>query len=95
MIKSVDNKRKSKAGEDIVDVELVDNSKKTTSDKLATIVVSVFGARKIQRLSEGATMAFFNLSVACGGRDGKPNITHYADEVIRPAPAINFSVMTN
>ena len=85
MIKSVSNKRKSKAGEEIVDLELVDNSK-TTSGRLATIVVSVFGASKIQRLSKGARMALFNLSVACGGRDGKPNITHYPDEVMEPAP---------
>ncbi len=40
------NMRRSTTLEHIVDVELVDNPT-TTTDKLATIVVSVFGTRKI------------------------------------------------
>ena len=32
-------------------------------------------------------MVFFNLSVTCGrGRDAKPTVNHYADQVILPAP---------
>ena len=74
MIKNVStDRRRSKAGEEIVDVELVDNSM-TPAGKLATIVASVFGTSKIQQLADavGAPMAFFNLSVVCAGRGSSP-----------------------
>ena len=78
--------RKSKTGEDIVDVELVDTSMTKPTSKLAEIVVSIFGADKIKKLSKGATMVFFNLSVTCGrGRDAKPSINHYSDQLLLPA----------
>lgn len=81
------NRRRSKTDEEIVDVELVDDST-TTTDKLATIVVSVFGTRKIQQLSDavGTPMAFFNLSVACSGAGAKPTINHYGRELVVAAP---------
>ena len=88
MIKSISTeKRKSKNGDEIVDVELVDASVTKPTSKLAEIVVSIFGADKIKKLSKGATMVFFNLSVTCGrGRDAKPSINHYPDQLILPAP---------
>ena len=34
----------------------------------------------------GQPMAFFNLSVVCGGRGSSPKINHYTNEIIKPAP---------
>ena len=85
IIKSMSGMRKSKTDQEIVDVELVDNST-NAPDRLATIVVSVFGAQKIAKLSIGATMAFFNLSVSCAGRAAKPTINHYPDELMVDPP---------
>ena len=88
MIKEVSTqKRKSKSDEEIVDVELLDNSM-TKQDKLASIVVSVFGTRKVEQLKHvvGKPMAFFNLSVVCAGRGCSPQINHYSDELMEPAP---------
>ena len=80
-------RRRSKTDEEIVDVELVDNST-TTTGKLATIVVSVFGNSKIRQLSGavGTPMAFYNLSVACSRAGAKPTINHYGRELVVPAP---------
>jgi hypothetical protein len=80
-------KRKSKSDEEIVDVELLDNSM-TKQDKLASIVVSVFGTGKVEQLKHavGKPMAFFNLSVVCAGRGSSPQINHYSDELMEPAP---------
>ena len=71
MIKGVSTeRRRSKGNEEIADVELVDNSK-TSEEKLATIVVSVFGASKTEELvtAVGTPMTFFNLSVNCSGHE--------------------------
>ena len=47
LVKEVSDKiRKTKGGADVTDVTLIDNTM-TNSDKLATIVVSVFGTEKI------------------------------------------------
>ena len=91
MIKEVStNKRQSKSGEEIVDFDLVDNSK-TTSDKLAVIVVSVFGAGKIQQLTHevGKPVAFFNLSVDCKGRPSTTTVARWwglRPSARRPSP---------
>ena len=68
-------------------MELVDNST-TTTDKLATIVVSVFGTGKVEQLKHvvGKLMAFFNLSVVCAGRGSSPQINNYNGELMEPAP---------
>ena len=88
------DKRKSKKDEEIVDVELVDNSLTIPDKLLATIVVSVFGTAKIQQLTGavGKPMAFFNLSVHCSGPGEKPTINHYPDEVVKPAPECEKTV---
>ena len=94
VVKSVStNKRKSNSNEEIVDVELVDNSV-TPTDKLATIVISVFGTKKIQELSDvvGTPMAFFNLSIACPGPGAKPTINHYDRELVMAAPECGKTV---
>ena len=81
-------KRRSKADEEILDVELVDLSK-TNADMLATIVVSVFGKKdKIQFLKDsvGEPMAFFNLTITCSGRGEKPRISHFGNEILMSAP---------
>ena len=75
MVKSVSQKRKSKADQEIVDVELVDNSK-TTMNRLASIMVSIFGAKRISELARGAPMMFLNFSVTYGGRRVKPAINN-------------------
>ena len=50
MVKSMAKRRESKSGQyEIIDVELVDNSK-SSDDKIATIMVSVFGKTKIDKL---------------------------------------------
>ena len=85
MVKSVRNPRESKSGHTIADVELVDNSK-SSPDKLASIMVSVFGKSRVDKLKPGATMVFFNLSIACGGRGAKPTVTHYANAIMQDAP---------
>ena len=79
--------RKNKSDEEIVDVELLDNSM-TKPDKLALIKVSVFGTRKIEQLRRavGEPMAFFNLSITCAGRGSSPQINHYNGELMEPAP---------
>ena len=85
MIKEVSEKRKTKSDEEVVDVELLDNSS-TKNDKLASIVVSVFGTGKVEQLKQavGKPMAFFNLSGA--GRGNSPQINHYNGELLEPAP---------
>ena len=85
MVKSMSNQRESKSGHAIVDVELVDNSK-SSPDMLASIMVSVFGKSKVDKLKPGATMVFFNLSIVCGGRGAKPTITHYANAIMQAVP---------
>ena len=78
LVKAVsDETRKTKAGDDVTDVTLVDNTL-TDSEKLATIDVSVFGASKIEQLRQavGTPMAFFNLSIVCK-RGDKPEVCHY------------------
>jgi len=93
MVKKVSkDKRKSKSDEEIVDVELVDNSM-TTPDKLASIVVGVFGKDKIQQLTDavGKPMAFFNLSVICSSR-GSARINHYSADLMKPAPECEKTV---
>ena len=88
VVKEVQNeKRTSKAGEMIVDIVLVDNSM-GSSGKLAAIDVSVFGESKIEKLTTnvGKPMAFFNLSIACDKKGGKPKITHFGKDKIAPAP---------
>ena len=88
MIKAVSTeKRKTKSNEEVVDVELLDNSM-TNHNKLASIVVSVFGAGKIEQLKHavGKPMAFFNQSVVCAGRGSSPQINHYSSELMEPAP---------
>ena len=84
--------RKSKSGEEIVTVELVDDSM-TTPDRLASIEVSVFGQDKIQQLTQavGQPMVFFNLSVVCSGH-GHPQINHCGAELLRPAPECEKTV---
>jgi len=88
VVKQVQSRtRKSKKDELIVDIALVDTTM-GSSGKLAEIEVSVFGASKIDELTAavGTPMAFFNLSVDCNQRGGKPKITHYSHEKIAPAP---------
>ena len=87
MIKEVSEKRKTKSDEEVVDVELLDNSM-TKPNKLASIVVSVFGTGKVEQLKHavGKPMAFFNLSVVCAGRGSSPQINHYNGELMEPAP---------
>ena len=46
VIKSISEKRMTKSGEQIVDVELVDNSL-SSDGKIATIMVTVFGTSKV------------------------------------------------
>ena len=87
LVKAVSDKtRKTKAGDDVTDVTLVDNTL-TDSEKLATIDVSVFGASKLKQLRQavGTPMAFFNLSIVCK-RGDKPEICHYLKEKITVAP---------
>ena len=81
------NTRKSKAGDEIANVVLVDNSAVDTK-KVAAIEVSVFGASKIQQLRDavGSPMAFFSLSIVCENRDEKPKICHYVKEKLGAAP---------
>ena len=71
-------RRKTKTNDDVVDVELLDNSI-SKGGKLAQIKVSVFGKDKIDELeaSLGDPMAFFNLSVVCAGRGNPPVMNHY------------------
>jgi len=86
LVKSVSSPdRKTKSGDHIADVELIDNSERTPG-KLAIVKVGVFGAAKIAKLRErvGQAMVFLNLSVACSG--GSPTINHYVREHIREAP---------
>ena len=88
VIKEIDGRtRQSKTGEMIADIVLVDNTT-VGSGKLALIDVRVFGATKIEQLTEavGTPMAFFNLSIACDKQSGKPKITHYSKDKIAPAP---------
>ena len=77
--------RTTKAGESVIDVELIDNTEHTQG-KLATVKVSVFGAAKITGLKDkvGEAMVFFNLSVSCTG--GSTSVSHYANELVQPAP---------
>lgn len=86
LVKSVTRDRKSKDGHSIADVELLDDSK-IGDDKLAIVTVSVFGSEKLRTLTAaiGSPMVFFNLSVSCSS--GRTSISHYADDVIVPAPA--------
>ena len=67
---NTDRMRKSKNDEDIVDIVLVDNSL-TAGDKLATIVVSVFGSTKIPEPRGAPQPACFDQRVrereSCGG----------------------------
>ena len=79
--------RQSKTGQDIVDVLLLDNST-TKSELLATIVVSVFGSDKVAEIQKslGKPLVFFNLTISCKGRDAKPSISHFANELMQPAP---------
>ena len=88
LIKEVSTQtRKNKSDDDIVDVELLVNSM-SKSDKLASIVVSVFGTDKVEQLKHavGEPMAFFNLSVVCAGRGSAPQINHYSGDLMEPAP---------
>ena len=88
MIKEVSTQtRKNKSDDDIVDGELLVNSM-SKSDKLASIVVSVFGTDKVEQLKHavGEPMAFFNLSVVCAGRGSAPQINHYSGDLMEPAP---------
>ena len=87
MIKEVSEKRKTMSDEEVVDVELLDNSM-TKPNTLVSIVVSVFGTDKTEQLKHavGKPMAFFNLSVVCAGRGSSPQINHYKSELIEPAP---------
>ena len=84
-VKSVTRDRKSKSGEDIADVVLLDDSK-TDPFFRAAITVGVFGSKKIARLKEhvGTPMVFFNLSVSVA--QGSVNINHYTQELISDAP---------
>ena len=87
MVKEVSEKRKTKSDEEVVDVELLDNSM-TKPNKLASIVVSVFGTGKVEQLKNavGKPMAFFSQSVVCAGRGSSPQINHYNGELMEPAP---------
>ena len=88
MIKEVSTQtRKAKSDEEIVDVELLDNSM-TKPEKLASIVVSVFGTGKVEQLKQrvGEPMAFCNLWVVCAGRGSAPQINHYSGDLMEPAP---------
>ena len=88
MIKDVSTQtRKNKSDEEVADVELLDNSM-TKPNKLASIVVSVFGAGKVEQLKHavGKPTAFFNLSVVCAVRGSSPQINHYNGELMEPAP---------
>ena len=93
MIKEVSEKRNTKSGEEVVDVELLDNSMRKPNT-LASIVVSVFGTGKVQQLQHavGKPMAFFNLSVVCAGRGSSPQINHYNGELMEPAPECEKTV---
>ena len=94
MIKDVSTeKRNTNSDEEVVDVELLDNSM-TKPDKPASIVVSVFGTGKVQQLKHavGKPMAFFNLSVVCAGRGSSPQINHYSSELVEPAPECEKTV---
>ncbi len=85
VVKSVDRQRTSKKGEEIVDVQLLDNS--TMPDgRLASVTVGVFGAGKIAQLRAyiGSPMVFFNLSVMASS--GQTSITHYDGEIVTQAP---------
>ena len=85
VVKSYQKERTNKNGQDILDVTLIDDSE-TEPGKLATVVVSLWGATKIAQVKtkKGEAMVFFNLSVSCS--DGKPQINHYADERAENAP---------
>ena len=85
IVKEIKRERRSKAGEQIADVTLIDDSK-TSAGRLATVIVSVFGTEKLDLLAThvGEPMSFFNLVVSC--KDGKTEITHYPDDVVTPAP---------
>ncbi len=86
IVKGVARDRRSKSGEDIVDVDLIDNSE-TSPGKLALIKVGVFGAAKIALIKAhvGEPMVFFNLSFMCSG--ATTQINHYVDEIAALPPA--------
>ena len=85
VVKEIKRERTSKTGKSIADVVLIDDSK-TSSDKLATVVVSVFGTEKLKLLATkiGEPMSFFNLVVTCN--DGNTEITHYEDDIVSTPP---------
>ena len=88
MVKDVSAEtRKTKSDENVVDVELLDDSM-ANPGKLAVIMVSVFGTHKIEQLKQsiGQPMAFFNISVVCNGRGNAPQVNHYSGELMKPAP---------
>ena len=86
MIKAVSpGQRRSRSGEDIVDVELMDNSE-SSPGKLGYVTVSIFGRQKIEAVRQGQTMMFLGLKVTCSGRGTKPTINHFSDEVMTTAP---------
>ena len=77
--------RTTKSGDSVADVELIDNTERT-SGKLATVKVSVFGVDKITVLQAnvGEPMVFLNLLVACSG--GSTSISHWNNELVFAAP---------
>eukprot|EP00969_Alexandrium_andersonii_P152220 6731550-Alexandrium_andersonii.AAC.1 len=71
--------RETKGGVAVADVQLIDKSE-TSAGVLATITVSVFGARKLEVLKDnvGEAMVFFNLSVTCNG--SQLSVAHFEND---------------
>ena len=86
IVQTATKKRQNKDSIDIIDAVLIDNSR-AESDKLATVLVSVWGAEKVDLIEKniGKPLAFFNLTIKMEGT--QRIINHYAEALLLPAPA--------
>ena len=83
MIKDITPMRTTTSGKKVADVTLIDESK-ASDGKLATVMVSVWGEEKVNRLQKGQVMVFFNLSVSVEG--SKMQINHWNESRFESAP---------
>ena len=85
LVKSATNKRQNRAGEDIIDCVIIDDSM-TDSKERATLFLSVWGKKVLEvENSVGRALAFFNLTIKMDGENRLVN--HYADAPLRAPPA--------
>jgi len=85
VVKAAMNKRTTRDGIDIIDAVLIDDSKAETGE-LATLLVSVWGANKVDLIEKnvGKPLAFFNLAIKMDA--GNRVVNHYAEALLLAAP---------